>query len=129
MNRLAAGAILDASALRALAGSIYARTVVDVAVRERRPLLIPATCLYRAALPDDHGAAADPADFDTTDFVVTPLSQEIVPALVAVAAAGGPIGIDICHAAWEAAATGYSVLTGDPGRYRPLAGRIDLDII
>lgn len=125
MRPNAPGTILDASALIALPRSIYARTLVSFSIRERRPLVIPSTSLYVAAL-----GGADPADFDTADFTVTPLSQAIVPGLVALAnAATGPLSTDVCHAAWEATVTGYPVLTADTGPYAPLGAGIDLDLI
>jgi hypothetical protein len=121
----AAGTILDASALLALPRSIYARTLVDVSVRERRPLVIPATSLYIAAL-----GGAEPADFDTTDYTVTALAQAIVPGMLAIArAATGPLDPDLCHVAWEATVTGYPVLTDNPGPYAHLSIGIDLDLI
>lgn len=125
MRPTAAGTILDASALLALPRSIYARTLVDVSVQERRPLVIPAASLYAAAL---HGA--DPTDFDTADFTVTPVSQTVVPGMVAVArTATGAADFDLCQVVWEATVTGYPVLTDNPGPYAYLPARIDLDLI
>ncbi|WP_433193799.1 hypothetical protein ACQP1G_34140 [Nocardia sp. CA-107356] len=125
MRPTAAGTILDASALVALPRSIYAQTVIGFSVRERRPLVIPATSLYVATL-----AGADPSDFDADGFTVTPFSQAIVPGVALVAqTATAPITPDIAHVAWEAQVTGYPVLTGDPAPYGQLNVSIDLEIL
>ncbi|MGW4370487.1 hypothetical protein ACWEKT_33075 [Nocardia takedensis] len=125
MRPTAAGTILDASALLALPHSIYGQVLVQMSVREHRPLVIPATSLYTAAL-----AGTDPADFDAIGFTVTPLSQAIVPGLVLIGHnATAAISTDLAHVAWEAQATGYPVLTADADPYRALAAPPDLEII
>lgn len=125
MRPTAAGTILDASALIALPQSIFARTLVDISIRERRPLVIPSAGLYVAAL-----AGADPDDFDTPEYTVTPVSQVAVPGMAAIArSAAGPTGLDLCQVAWEAQVTGYPVLTDNPGPYAYLAVPIDLELI
>ena len=125
MRPNAPGTILDASALLALPRSIYARTLVDVSIREGRPLVIPAASLYAAALQ-----GADPDDFDTIDYTVTALSQTAIPGMLAIArTATGPIDWDLCQVAWEATATGYPVLTDNPGPYAYLSIPIDLELI
>ncbi|MEU2043815.1 hypothetical protein [Nocardia niwae] len=125
MRPTAAGTILDASALVTLPRSIYARTLVDISVRERRPLVIPAASLYIAAL-----AGADPTDFDTADYTVTPVSQAIVPGMLAVAQTStAPIPLDLAHVAWEAQVTGYPVLTDNPGPYALLPLPLDLELL
>ncbi|WP_040703998.1 hypothetical protein [Nocardia takedensis] len=125
MRPTAAGTILDASALIALPRSIYARTLVELSVRERRPLVIPAASLYAATI-----GGADPADFDADAFTVTPVSQAIVPGMAMVArTAVAAIGTDLCQVAWEAQVTGYPVLTGDPDLYAALGVPIDLETL
>ncbi|MGY5210007.1 hypothetical protein [Nocardia gipuzkoensis] len=125
MRPTAAGTILDASALVALPRSIYARTLIDISVRERRPLVIPASSLYTAAL-----TGADPADFDTADYTITSVSQAIVPGMLAVARTStAPIPLDLAHVAWEAQVTGYPVLTDNPGPYALLTMPIDLELL
>lgn len=125
MRPTAAGTILDASALLELPRSLFGQVLIEMSVREHRPLVIPATSLYIAAL-----AGADPTDFDAAGFTVTPLSQAIVPGLTLIArSAGGPIGADLAHIAWEAHATGYPVLTADAGPYRALTVPVDLEIL
>ncbi|MEI4420378.1 hypothetical protein V9056_10755, partial [Streptococcus agalactiae] len=121
----AAGTILDASALLALPRSIYARTLIDVSVQEGRPLVIPASSLYVAAL-----GGTDPADFDTADYTVTPVGQSVVPGMVAIArTATGTVDFDLVHVVWEATVTGYPVLTDNPGPYAYLSAPVDLDLI
>ncbi|MGW0181297.1 hypothetical protein [Nocardia sp. NPDC003345] len=125
MRPTAAGTILDASALLELPRSLFGQVLVEMSVREHRPLVIPATSLYTAAL-----AGADPADFDAAGFTVTPLSQSIVPGLVLIGhTATAPVGPDLAHVAWEAQATGYPVLTADAGPYRALTVPVDLEIL
>ncbi|MEU4841760.1 hypothetical protein [Nocardia testacea] len=125
MRATAPGTILDASALTALPRSIYAQTIVEFSLRERRPLVVSATSLYVAAL-----AGVDPADFDAFGWTVTPVSQSVVPGLVAVAeSASGPVALDIAHVGWESQVTGYPVLTDNPGPYAALSVPVDLEII
>ncbi|MEV0766500.1 hypothetical protein [Nocardia sp. NPDC050435] len=125
MRPTAAGTILDASALVALPRSLYARTLVDVSVREGRPLIIPAAALYTAAL-----AGADPADFDAADWAITPVTATIVAGLVMITqTATAPVGLDIAQVAWEAEITGFPVLTDNPGPYAGLAAGLDLDVL
>lgn len=125
MRPTAAGTILDASALVALPRSIYAQTVIGFSVRERRPLVIPATSLYAATL-----AGADPSNFDADGFTVTPFSQAIIPGVALVAqSATVPISPDIAQVAWEAQVTGYPVLTGNPVAYEHLNVSLDLEIL
>ncbi|MFC8044826.1 hypothetical protein [Nocardia sp. NPDC057353] len=125
MRPTAAGTILDASALLALPHSVYGQALIEISVREHRPLVIPATSLYTAAL-----AGADPADFDAVGFTVTPLSQVIIPGLVLLGhTAGASISTDLVHVAWEARAAGYPVLTADPDPYRVLSAPPDLEVI
>ncbi|MGY1871970.1 hypothetical protein [Nocardia gipuzkoensis] len=125
MRPTAAGTILDASALVALPRSIYAQTVIGFSVRERRPLVIPATSLYVAVV-----AGAAPADFDAHGFTITPFSQAIVPGVALVAqSAATSIPPDVAHVAWEAEVTGYPVLTDDPSAYAYLGVTLDLEVL
>ncbi|WP_067646424.1 hypothetical protein [Nocardia harenae] len=125
MRPAAAGTILDASALLALPRSIYGQVLIEMSVREHRPLVIPAASLYTAAL-----AGADPADFDAAGFTVIALSQAIVPGLVLLGrSALAHIGPELAHIAWEARATGYPVLTANAAPYRDLAAPPDLEIL
>ncbi|WP_328435531.1 hypothetical protein [Nocardia puris] len=125
MRPTAAGTILDSSALIALPRSIFAQTVLSFSVRERRPLVIPATSLYTAVL-----AGADPEDFDADGFTVVPLSQPIVPGVALVAqTAHAPIGADTAQVVWEAQVTGYPVLTDNPDQYAAVTVPIDLEVI
>jgi hypothetical protein len=121
----APGTILDTSLLAALGRSIYAKTIVDFSVREGRPLIIPAACLYAAAL---EGVA--PELFDADGYTVTAMSQSVVPGMASLAlAATGAVGMDHVQVAWEAVSTGYPVLTDNPGPYAYLNIPIDLEVI
>ncbi|WP_280381344.1 hypothetical protein [Nocardia wallacei] len=128
MRPTAAGTILDASALLALPRSIYAQTIVQFSLRERRPLVVPAASLYAAAL-----AGADPADFDADGYTITPVSEVVVPGMVAVArTAPTPVGMDLIdtvQVVWEAQVTGYPVLTDNPAPYAVLDAPIDLEML
>ncbi|WP_280471844.1 hypothetical protein [Nocardia cyriacigeorgica] len=94
-------------------------------MRERRPLVIPATSLYVAVL-----AGADPADFDAHGFTVTPFSQAVIPGIAMVAqTAHAAIGTDIAQVSWEAQVTGYPVLTDNPGLYVDVQVPIDLEVL
>ncbi|MFF0529544.1 hypothetical protein ACFYT3_14240 [Nocardia amikacinitolerans] len=99
--------------------------MIGFSVRERRPLVIPATSLYVAAL-----AGADPSDFDAHGFTVTPFSQAIVPGVALVAqSAATAIPPDVAQVVWEAEATGYPILTNDPTSYADLGVTLDLEVL
>ncbi len=122
----AAGIILDASALRAAHTNLYLQTLVREHARERRPIVVPASCLV-LAVADGRISAAE---LDPPQFTVTALSQPIVPAVaLLVATSSGQVSVDIAHVAYEHTLTGNTVLTGDPDAYQTLPVPVDVEPI
>jgi hypothetical protein len=118
------GVILDAGALRTARASIYLRTIIRVYVREDRPIVVPATALVVACATGDIEAA----ELDPPEITVTALTQAIAPAVaLLMASASRPVPIDVAHAAYEASATGYPVVTTDAEWYGGLAVAVDVE--
>jgi len=118
------GVILDASALRTARQSIYVRTIIRVYVRGERPIVVPSTALVLACATGDIEAT----ELDPPEITVTALSQAVAPAVALImATAHAPVPIEVAHAAYEAATTGYPVVTTDAGAYSPLAVLVDVE--
>jgi hypothetical protein len=118
------GFVLDATALVAAPRSIFARTLIRMYVRNERPIVVPATALVVACAT----GAVTPEEFDPAEFTVTALTQSIVPAVaLIIASASAPTPVEVAHAAYEAAATGYPVVTTRPQAYRALTTHIDVE--
>lgn len=122
----AAGIVIDTSALSVARVSLYLQSLIQVHAEHERPMIVPATALVTACV----GGRISAEELDPPEFTVTALSQAIVPAIaVIVTSARGPVGIDVAHAAYEASATGYPVVTADPAPYRRLAVTIDVETL
>ena len=126
MRSDAPGFVLDASALGALPRSAYAQALIRMYARLDRPIVIPAAALARAA----GNGTVDAADFDPPEFTVTALNQAAAPGLAAVlGTARAPMTVEAAHAVYEAATTGYPVVTADTAAYDGLTVPIDLEVL
>ncbi|NUS45482.1 MAG: hypothetical protein HOQ24_17545 [Mycobacteriaceae bacterium] len=124
MKHDAAGVVLDTSALCRTHTSHYLQALIVWHANDFRPMIIPSVALAAAAVTGRVAAV----EFDPHPFTVTALSQAIVPAVALIAStAKTPIGLDIAHAAYEARATGYPIVTDRPDLYQALAVDVDLE--
>jgi hypothetical protein len=124
MRSDAPGFVLDASALAVVRRSTYAQALIRVYADLDRPIVVPAAALVTAYAAGD----VDAAEFDPPQFTVTALNQAVAPAVaLIISAARTAVGIDTAHAAYEAATTGYPVVTTDAARYGGLAVVIDVE--
>lgn len=124
MRSDAPGFVLDASALAALPRSAYAQALVRVYTELDRPIVIPACALVAACVT----GRIRPAQFDPPEFSVTALNQAVVPAVAKVIAdATSALSIDTAHAVYEAASTGFPVVTANSDAYAGLTITVDIE--
>jgi hypothetical protein len=118
------GFVLDATACAAAPRSIFARTLIRMYARQERPIVVPAAALVAACATGD----VDAEEFEPAEFTVTALAEGIVPAVaLIIATASAPTTIDVAHAAYEAVATGYPVVTVRPELYEVLTVPVDVE--
>ncbi len=118
------GFVLDATACAAAPRSIFARTLIQMYARQERPIVVPAAALVAACAT----GAVDAEEFEPAEFTVTALAEGIVPAVaLIIASATAPTSIEVAHAAYEAVATGYPVLTTRPQLYEVLTVPVDVE--
>jgi hypothetical protein len=89
-----------------------------------RPIVVPAAALVSACA----AGAVTPAEFDPPQFTVTALNQAVVPAVaLIISSSSTPLAIESAHAVYEAATTGYPVVTTAADVYSGLAVVIDIE--
>lgn len=124
MRSDAPGIVLDATALTAAPASTYVQALIRVCADLDRPIVVPAAALVAALA----SGSVDAADFDPPHFHVTALTQATAPALAyIIATATAPIGMDTAHAAYEAASTGFPIITTRGDAYSALRVPVDLE--
>ena len=124
MRRDAPGVILDASVLRTARANIYVRTIIRFYAHANRPIVVPSTALVLACASGDIEAA----ELDPPEITVTALTQAIAPAVAhLMASAGRRVPIEVAHTAYEAAATGYPIVTTDADAYTGLAVELNVE--
>lgn len=117
MRSDAPGFVLDASALAMVRGSTYVQALIRVYAELDRPIVVPAAALVAACAT----GAVIAAEFDPPQFTVTALTQAVVPAVAQlISTTRGGLAIDAAHAAYEAATTGYPVVTASADSYAGL---------
>jgi hypothetical protein len=91
--------------------------------RQERPIVVPAAALVAACAT----GTVDAEEFEPAEFTVTALAEGIVPAVaLIIASATAPTSIEVAHAAYEAVATGYPVVTARPQLYEVLTVHVDV---